>query len=303
MSERIQKVLARAGVGSRREVEEWIRAGRLAINGVPAALGAQLRSRDKVTLDGRLVRLRAPESAKCVIVYHRTPGRALTPSESGDAGQLFDKLPKRAGRRWVPISPLPPNDGGLELLTSDGDLAQALMRKLSQLQVEFALRVRGEPRADQLERLRSGVLGEGGTLRIESFEAAGGEGVNRWYTIVTRGGRARDVHRLCAAAEIELSRLMRVSLGPVKMDRSLARERSRSLGPGETAELYAVAGLELPDFIERIRRGPPSGRRQTLDDKRDRHAGAHAGERRPGPRRAHRPSGGPRRGARHGSRR
>lgn len=271
MAERIQKVLARAGVGSRREVEGWIRASRLAINGVPAALGAQLGPRDKVTLDGRPVRLRAPESATRVIVYHRTAGRALTPSEAGDAGQLFDKLPKRAGRRWVPISPLPPNDGGLELLTSDGDLAQALMRKLSQLQIEFAVRIRGEPRADQLERLRSGLLGESDILRVESVEEAGGEGANRWYALVTRGGRARDVHRLCAESGVELSRLMRVSLGPVKMDRSLARERSRSLDAGETAELYAVAGLELPELIERIRRGPQTRPRQTRDrkDKQD----------------------------------
>ncbi|HEY4646180.1 MAG TPA: S4 domain-containing protein [Steroidobacteraceae bacterium] len=246
MSERIQKVLARAGVGSRREVEAWIRAGRLSINGVPAALGAQLGPRDKVTLDGRPVRLRAPDSDTRVIIYHRTPGRNLTPGDSPDSGQFLDRLPRRAGRRWVPISPLPPNDGGLELLTSDGDLAQALMRKLSQLRIEFAIRIHGEPRPEQLERLKSGLLDDDESIAIESLEAAGGEGANRWYTLVTRGGRARDVRRLCAAAGVELSRLMRVGLGPVLMDRSLARERSRSLGLGETMELYALAGLEDP---------------------------------------------------------
>ena len=255
MGERIQKVLARAGVGSRREVEEWIRAGRLAINGTPAALGAQLRPRDKVTLDGRPVRLRAPESATRVMIYHRTPGKALTPEEAGAVGQLFDKLPKRAGRRWVPVSPLPPNDGGLELLTSDGDLAQALMRKLAQLRVEFAVRIRGELSVEQLERVRSGGPGDGERLDIETLEPAGGEGANRWYTLVTRGGRARDLHRLFKDAGIELSRLMRVSLGPVTMDRSLARERSRALDPAETAQLYALAGLELPELIARIRQG------------------------------------------------
>ena len=103
----------------RRRWKSGSQAGRLAINGAAATLGAQLRPRDKVTLDGRPVRLREPESAARVIVYHRTPGRELTPAESTESGRLFDKLPKRAGRRWVPISPLPPNDGGLELLTSD----------------------------------------------------------------------------------------------------------------------------------------------------------------------------------------
>jgi 23S rRNA pseudouridine2605 synthase len=146
----------------------------------------------------------------------------------------------------VPVSPLPPNDGGLELLTNDGDLAQALMRKLSQLRIEFAVRARGEPRPEQLERLRSGILENGETVRIESLEAAGGEGANRWYTLVTRGGRARDVHRLFATAGVDLSRLMRVALGPVKMERGLARERSRALEPAEMTELYALAGLTGP---------------------------------------------------------
>jgi 23S rRNA pseudouridine2605 synthase len=253
MSERIQKVLARAGVGSRREVEDWIRAGRLAINGVPAALGAQLGPRDKVTLDGRPVRMRAPESATRVVVYHRTPGQALTMEEVGAAGRLFDKLPKRAGRRWVPISPLPPNDGGLELLTSDGDLAQALMRKLSQLRIEFAVRVRGELTDEQMAGLRAGGTTEGERVEIETLHGAGGEGANRWYTLVTRGGRARDVHRLFGDAGIELSRLMRVSLGPVTMDRSLARERSHALDATQTAALYELAGVELPDLVARAR--------------------------------------------------
>lgn len=244
MSERIQKVLARAGVGSRREVEAWIRAGRLSINGVPAELGAQLRSRDKVTLDGRPLRLRQPDSDTRVVIYHRSPGRELAPTDSPESGRFLDRLPKRAGRRWVPVSPLPPNDGGLELLTSDGDLAQALMRKLSQLRIEFAVRVRGELGPEQLQRLKSGLLDDDGTIVVDAIEAAGGGGTNRWYTLVTRGGRARDVHRLFASADVELSRLMRFSLGPVKMDRSLARERAHSLGTAETAELYALAGLE-----------------------------------------------------------
>src|SRR5262245_42158856 len=243
MSERIQKVLARAGVGSRREVEDWIRAGRLAINGVPAALGAQLRPRDRVTLDGRPVRLRAPDSATRVVVYHRTPGQALGADESGAAGQLFDKLPRRAGRRWVPVSPLPPNDGGLELLTSDGDLAQGLMRRLATLRVVFSVRVRGALNDEQLDRLRSGIVDDATTLEIESIEAAGGEGFNRWYTVATRGGRARDLHRLLEASGVELSRLMRVGLGPVQMDRDLARERHRPLTEAETAQLYELAGI------------------------------------------------------------
>lgn len=261
MSERIQKVLARAGVGSRREVEAWIRAGRLSINGAPAELGAQLRSRDQVTLDGRPLRLRAPDSDTRVVIYHRTPGRELKPGDSPESGRFLDRLPKRAGRRWVPLSPLPPNDGGLELLTSDGDLAQALMRKLSQLRIEFAVRVRGELRPEQLQRLKSGLIDDQAAIVVDAIEAAGGEGTNRWYTLVTRGGRARDVHRLFASADVELSRLLRFSLGPVKMERSLARERSRSLDAAEMAELYTLAGLETE-------RSPAKRRPHTSSPKR-----------------------------------
>jgi 23S rRNA pseudouridine2605 synthase len=259
MGERIQKVLARAGVASRRQVEEWIKAGRLAINGVPATLGAQLRPRDKVTLDGRAVRLREPESAARIVVYHRTPGRELTPSESAESGRLFDKLPKRAGRRWVPISPLPPHDGGLELLTSDGDLAQSLMRRLTTLRVVFAVRVRGVLNEQQRARLQSGVIDDESTLEVESIEAAGGEGTNRWYTLSTRGARARDVHRLVQAAGFEVSRLMRIGLGPIRMDRALGRERFRALNPGETAQVYESAGM-APAAAPPTHSGRPASR-------------------------------------------
>ncbi len=243
MAERIQKVLARAGVASRRQVEEWIRAGRLAINGAPATLGAQLRGRDKVTLDGRPVRFREPESATRVVVYHRAASRDLDAPEAGESAQLFEKLPRRAGRRWIAVSPLPPNDGGLELLTNDGDLAQRLMRRLGTLRVTFSLRVRGDLNEQQLARLRSGVVDPETTLEVESIEPAGGEGSNRWYTLVTRGGRARDVHGLAQAAGVDLSRLMRVGLGPVRMDRSLARGRHRPLSSAETSLLYELAGV------------------------------------------------------------
>jgi 23S rRNA pseudouridine2605 synthase len=260
MNERIQKVLARLGVGSRRQVEAWIREGRLGVNGAPAEIGARIGPRDRVTLDGRPLRLREPDSDTRVVVYHRPARKApgvtgdpdahpqpLRGGESALPGEegfdLQSRLPKRAGRRWMAISPLPPNDSGLELLTSDGDLAQALMRKFSTLAVEFALRVRGEPREEQLERLRSGIVDDDTHLQVQTVEPAGGEGFNRWVKFVARGGRARDVHRLCAAAGVELSRLMRVAIGPLRMDRSLARERLRSLKPHEIEKLREAAGL------------------------------------------------------------
>src|SRR5688572_17583969 len=238
MAERIQKVLARAGVASRRQVEEWIRAGRVAVNGVPATVGAQIDPRDKVTLDGRPVRLGEADSAARVVIYHRPPRVNLSRADDPFAAKLFSQLPKRAGRRWIAVSPLPPNDSGLELLTSDGTLAQGLMRKLNELPIAFAVRVRGEPRLEQLDYLKSGVLADGDPMRIESVELAGGVASNRWFDITAIGGRARDLHRLFDNAGLQLSRVMRVALGPLKMDRGLARGRTHMLSPVETEELY-----------------------------------------------------------------
>jgi 23S rRNA pseudouridine2605 synthase len=257
LGERIQKVLARAGLGSRRQVETWIREGRLTINGAVAVPGAQIGPRDRVSLDGRPVRIREPDSDTRIVLYHRAPRRAPEEGETEPAIDLTAKLPKRAGRRWISISPLPPNDGGLEVLTSDGELAQALMRKLATLPIEFAIRARGEPTLGQMEYLKSGVF-EGGTLNVESVVPAGGEGFNRWLKLLTRGARARDVHRLCAAAGLELSRLLRVSIGPFHMDRALGRERTQTLGVHETDAVYGLAGLPSPRAVERlvVRRAP-----------------------------------------------
>lgn len=242
-TERIQKVLARAGVGSRRQVEQWIEAGRLAVNGVSAAPGTKIGPRDKVTLDGRPVRLRESDAGPSVVVYHRPARVNLASAEDPAAAKFFEKLPKRAGRRWLTVSPLPPNDSGLELLTTDGTLAQALMRKLAELPVEFAIRVLGDPRLQQLAHLKAGTLEDGEALKVESVELVGGEGANRWFKLTVRGGRARDIHRLCAAADLRLSRLMRVGLGPLKMDRSVSSARIQPLSLPETEALYALAGL------------------------------------------------------------
>jgi 23S rRNA pseudouridine2605 synthase len=267
MAERIQKVLARAGVASRRQVEEWIRAGRLAVNGAPATLGAKLLPRDKVTLDGRPVRLREPESDTRVVIYHRSPAREISAADPAEPLQILDRLPKRAGRRWIPVSPLPPNDGGLELLTSDGDLAQSLMRRLATLRIVFSVRVRGALTEEQLTRLRSGIVDDETEVQIESIESAGGEGSNRWYTFTTRGGRGRDLRRLLGACGAELSRLMRIELGPVRMDRDLARERHRALTQAEMAQLYELAGLPSDASSTKLpARKRPSKRRQVAAD-------------------------------------
>lgn len=246
MTDRIQKVLARAGVGSRRQVEQWVREGRLTVNGAKVTPGTKIGPRDRIALDGRAVRLSPDKPEARVTVYHRAPKSGLKKTESDPSADLLPQLPGSSASRWVAISPMPVGDGGLELLTTDGDLSYALTRRFSELRVEFALRVLGDPRLDQLEKLKGGVLEGGKTLRIESLELEGGEGANRWFKLNGQGIGGRDVHHLCTAAGLQLSRLMRVALGPVTMDRSLSRGRTRPLEPEQMAALYAAAGLAAP---------------------------------------------------------
>lgn len=273
-------MLARVGVGSRRQVESWIKEGRLAINGAPAALGAHIGPRDRVTLDGRPVRIREPDSDTRVVLYHRSPRSAPAEGESEQTVDLAAKLPKRAGRRWISVSPLPPNDGGLEVLTSDGDLAHALMRKIATLPVEFAIRVRGEPTLGQMEQLKAGVTPDK-TLVVESVVPAGGEGFNRWLKLIARGARARDVHRLCMAAGLDLSRVLRVSIGPLNMDRALGREHTQALSAHEAEALYALAGLPPPRDTAHAK--TPSAKRAKVPAHKKRASAARSGERRRAP--------------------
>jgi 23S rRNA pseudouridine2605 synthase len=244
MRERVQKLLAREGYGSRREVERWIRAGRLAINGETALLGTLVGPADRVELDGRALRTHRPVTGpdRC-IMYHRPAGESLAP-DADSPSQLFTALPKRAGRRWIFLSPMQPSDSGLELVTTDGALASALMRRASSLGARFAVRVHGEATPEQLTQIAAGRLDDGTELGGITVEAGGGEAANRWYEIALRSPRATAVRRLFTLAGLEVSRLIRVGYGPIAMDSGLARGRHRELEGSELDSLYAAADLK-----------------------------------------------------------
>ena len=247
--ERLQKMLARAGLASRREAETWIRAGRLTINGQVAALGARVAPRDQVRLDGRVVRAHAAVAGARAFVCHRSPGDPLRtaalpaadPAAQAPRAALIERLPRRAGRRFIPVSPMPRVDGGLELVTSDGELAMRLQRAVHALVSEFGVRVRGELSAAQLEGIRAGALDSGARLTIERCEAAGGEAANRWYTLGVRGASGKEVRQLFERQGALVSRVLRTQLGPVTLERSLARGRFRELTQEEVRAL-------LPDY-------------------------------------------------------
>lgn len=245
--ERVQKILARAGLASRRDAEEWVRAGRVTVNGEVATLGTRARGSDKIRLDGRLIH-QAPARRAATWLCHRSPGEnLLPPREDDDAASdtdsrdaLSQRLSRRVGRRHIAISPMPRGDGGLELLTSDGELAVRLQRAVRGLAVEFSLRVRGELTPAQVEGVLAGELEDGKRLPVQECEATGGEGANRWYRIITTGVNGRDLHDLLEQQQVSVSRLLRVAMGGVRLERTLARGQARQLEEVEIEGLLAA---------------------------------------------------------------
>ncbi len=248
--ERLQKILARAGLASRRQAETWIRAGRLTINGAPATLGSRVLASDQVRLDGRRVRAgpAAPAAAAAVFLCHRSPGEALAMPASAAAGAavasrpaMLERLPRRSGRRFIAVSPMPRVDGGLELVSADGELAARLQRAVHALASRFSVRVRGELTEAQLQGIASGTLDSGAQLQVAGCEAAGGEGSNRWYTVTLRGASGKQVRQLFERQGALVSRVLRTQLGPLQLERALARGQFRALTQEELAALLPPA--------------------------------------------------------------
>lgn len=246
--ERLQKMLAQAGLASRREAEAWIRAGRLTINGVVATLGARVTPADELRLDGRPVHTRAPMGGR-IFLCHRSPGEPLTEPEKAPRVAMAGRIPRRLGRRLIAISPMPRADGGLELLTSDGELAARLQRGVHALASEFGVRVHGELSEPQLQGILGGELDSGAQLVIERCAVAGGEGANRWYQITARGASGRELRRLLERQGAQVSRVLRTRLGPLTLERTLARGRFRELSQDELRAL--LPGDEVADAAGR----------------------------------------------------
>ena len=249
--ERLQKVLARAGLASRREAEDWIRAGRLTVNGEVATLGVRAGPADDIRLDGRVVHRRATPAADAVFICHRSPGENLrqplaTEAEDESSAPasarqaLTDRLPRRAGRRFIPVSPMPRIDGGLELVTSDGEVAAQLQRGVRRLSSEFSVRIKGELSQEQIARILEGTLDRGEALAVERCEPAGGEAANRWYALEVRGASGKDVRQLFERQGALVSRVLRTRLGPLTLERTLGRGRFRPVTPEELSALIAM---------------------------------------------------------------
>jgi len=249
-SERLQKVLAAVGLGSRRDMEDFIRAGRIQVNGAMATLGMRVGARDRVLLDGREIR-QAPGAVPRVLLYHKPEGEIVSRDDPEGRPSVFDRLPRLAGARWLNIGRLDFNTSGLLLFTTSGELAHRFAHPSFEFDREYAVRTRGELSKEEAAQLQRGVELDDGSARVEALAAAGGEGANRWYRVVLREGRNRVVRRLFEAVGHPVSRLIRVRFGPLSLPPRLRRGQSRELLPAEMTALLHAIGATLPPAVNR----------------------------------------------------
>jgi len=243
-SEKIQKVLARTGFASRREVERWIAAGRIKVDGQVAKLGDRIDSSNRVALDDKPLFLAWEELRQRVLAYYKPEGEICSRSDPEHENTIFDRLPSLKIGRWISVGRLDINTTGLILLSNDGELVNRLMHPSHEIEREYAVRVLGEVSDEQLDILRQGVMLEDGMAKFEKIWFSGGEGANRWYHVVLKEGRNREVRRMWESQGIQVSRLQRVRFGNISLRRGQKIGKFNDLTEDELTELYSSVGLE-----------------------------------------------------------
>ena len=244
IDEKLQKVLARAGFGSRREMEGWIEAGRVKVNKIVATLGDRVSETDRIQVDGKPVtQANLKERRSRVLLYHKPVGEICTRHDPDGRETIFKSLPSLSSGRWITIGRLDLNTSGLLLITTDGDLANRLMHPSHEIEREYAVRVLGEVDSEMLKRLQTGVELEDGTAHFDGIKEAGGDGANRWYHVILREGRNREVRRLWESQGVKVSRLMRIRFGLVSLPRGQKPGRWEDLPDEMVNELRKSVGL------------------------------------------------------------
>ncbi|HKO67410.1 MAG TPA: pseudouridine synthase, partial [Burkholderiaceae bacterium] len=230
-SDKLHKVLADAGIGSRRDMEEMIIAGRVSVNGEPAHIGQRVLASDQVRINGKPLARKAPGRVPRVLLYHKPVGEIVTQEDPGARPTVFEKLPKVSGGRWVAVGRLDLNSEGLLIFTTSGELANRLMHPRYEVEREYAVRVLGEVSEEQRQKLVDGVDLQDGPAKFSRIDEAGGDGANRWYRVAISEGRNREVRRIFEAVGLTVSRLIRIRYGSIQLPRALARGRFQELAP------------------------------------------------------------------------
>lgn len=258
MSEKLQKVLARIGLGSRRYMEEVIAAGRVSVNGTIAKIGERIEPGDELRIDGRKVQFQVEdEIRRRVLVYYKPEGEICSRNDPDGRPTVFEQLPQLANDRWVMVGRLDINSTGLLLFTNDGELANRLMHPSNEIEREYAVRVMGEVTPEMRKNLLAGVELDDGPAKFESFTDIGGEGINRWYQVVVKEGRNREVRRLFESQALKVSRLLRTRYGTVILPRELRTGRWVELDKHDienlvkSVELKSRAGTGLYGMAKR----------------------------------------------------
>ena len=242
--EKLQKVMAQAGFGSRRMMEEWIAEGRVSVNGEPVSLGMRVMAGDLVKAGGRTIRVGERENATRILLYHKPEGEIVSRDDPEKRTSVFDKLPRLRNQKWVAIGRLDFNTSGLLIFTTSGELANRLMHPRFEVEREYAVRVQGTMTEEQMTKvLKDGVALDDGLVKFEKLEDEGGEGFNHWYRVMLKEGRNRIVRRTFDALGLPVSRLMRVRFGIINMPPRLKRGMTAELGGGEVRQVLDWVGI------------------------------------------------------------
>ena len=241
MSEKLQKVLARAGFGSRREIEGWIEKGRIKVNGKIAIIGARVTDEDRIVVDGKKL---APQKHiredRRVLLYNKPEDEICTRNDPEGRPTVFDRLPPLKHGRWVSIGRLDINTSGLLLFTTDGELANKLMHPSSQVEREYAVRVMGDVTPEKVQQMHDGVMIEDNMCRFTDIQYYAGEGLNQWYHVVLIEGRNREVRKLWESQGLKVSRLKRVRFGPIFIPSTVSKGRYQELPKHELKKLLRL---------------------------------------------------------------
>ena len=267
-SEKLQKVLADEGVGSRREMERWISSGRIQVDDEVAHLGQRVVSGAKIVVDGKPLRRRTHQRER-ILLYNKPEGEVCTRKDPERRRTIFDHLPESGRGRWISIGRLDIGTSGLLLLTTDGALANRMMHPSTGLDREYAVRVNGVLDDEQCKQMQAGIIDEGETLAFSDIRYYDGRGTNHWYHVVLMEGRNREIRRLFEHFGHMVSRLTRVRFGPVVLPSRLARGRSEEFSEADSAALYRLLKLKRPSGGRAAKYARNSTRKSSNREARD----------------------------------